>query len=100
MLPRLLLQSGFGLRDLLQTAFSPRHLAGQVIAPVSFAIQRILGGVGFLRLRQKLFHFRPQLFLFFLHAAVAHRFVLARVGLKLCAVDRHMPQLHQPRFIA
>jgi hypothetical protein len=94
-LPRFLFQRGFGLRDLLQTTFSPRHLASQIVAPISFAIKSVLGGIGCLRLRQQLFHFRPQLFLFFLHAVVAHRFMLTGIGLKLRAIDRHMPQLHQ-----
>ena len=99
-LPRFLLQRRFGFRDLLQAALAPRHFAGQFVAPFPFAIQRIFGGIGFRRLRQQLFHFRSQLLLFLLHAVVAHRFVLARIGLQLGAVDGHMPQLHQPRFVA
>ena len=99
-LPRFLLERRFGFRDLLQATFAARHLAGQIVATVSFAVQRIFGRVGFFRQRQQPFHFRPQLFLFLLHAVVAHRFVLAGVGLKLCPVDGYMPQLHQSRSVA
>ncbi len=57
------------LGDLLQSAFSTRHFAGQVVTAVSFAIQGIFSGIGFFRLHQQPFHFRPQMFLFLLNAA-------------------------------
>ncbi len=63
-------------------------------------IWSVFGRVGFRRLCQQLFHFRFQLLRLLIHAVVAHRFVFARVGLLLGAVDRHMPQLYQPRFVA
>ncbi|RWL75890.1 MAG: hypothetical protein EOR69_31230 [Mesorhizobium sp.] len=34
-----------------------------------------------------------------LHALVAHRLVLGRVGLDLGAVERHVPELHQFRLL-
>ena len=97
-LPCLLLQCRFGFGDLLEPAFPPRQFAAQFIAPHPLAMQLVFRGIDFRRLRQQFFHLRFQLLLLLLHAPVTHRLVFTRVGLQLCAVNRHMPQLDQSRF--
>src|SRR5580704_9218753 len=48
---------------------------------------------------QDLFHFCLQPLLRFPHPLIAHRLVLARIARDLAAIDRHVSQLHQPRFL-
>ena len=55
-----------------------------------------LAGVGLRRARQQRLDFLLQLRLGRLHARVAHRLVLARIGPQLGAVHRNRPQLDQP----
>ena len=48
---------------------------------------------------QDLFHFGLQPLLRFPHLLITRRLVLAGIALQFAAIDRHMPQLHQPRLL-
>ena len=58
------------------------------------AILRILFGIGLFGRSQQRIDLLLQPRLGLVHVLVAHRLVLAGVRLDLCAVDRHMAQLH------
>ena len=59
---------------------------------------RVFRGVRRFGLRQQSPHFGAQLALLLFHPAIAHRLVLAGVGLHLGAVQGHPPQFQRPRF--
>ena len=87
------------LPDLLQPAFPPGQLVGELVG-LSLPFLLILGRIRRFGLPQQLFHFRLQLLLGFIHPSIAHRLVLARVPLHLAPVHRDMSQFHQPRLLA
>src|ERR1700693_2974942 len=61
-------------------------------------VVRVFRGVRRLGLGQQSPYFGPQLPLPLLHPAIAHRFVLAGIGLHLGAVQGDPPQFQRPRF--
>jgi hypothetical protein len=101
--PHLLLRGGLGLglqrrfrradlgEPLLLVGDPLRHL---VAAPA--AVELVLLRIGGLGGRQPAVDLRLQLRLALLHARIAHRLVLGGIGLDLRAVERDVPELHQP----
>src|SRR2546427_5289169 len=93
LLPRFGLQGRFRLLYLFQAAFPPRQFFRQLVAE-SLAFFLILGHVrGFCTLQQ-VFDLRLQLCFRFTHPAIAHRLMLAGVGLLLGPVQGDMSHLH------
>ena len=97
---RLRLQVGLGGADPLGTPLligDPlRHLLAGLIA----AVQLVLLGVRRLGRAEPLGDLGFQLGGAIVHALVAHRLVLRRVGLDLGAIERDMPELHQAGLLA
>ena len=93
------LQRLAGLADLLDPALLVRHPLGHLVptplAPV-LPILRIVGGLGPIEPGA---HFPLQAQLRPAHPLIAHRLVLARVGLHLRTIERHVPELDQPRLL-
>ncbi|MCB9563994.1 MAG: hypothetical protein H6708_26665 [Kofleriaceae bacterium] len=83
------LEGGVHLRDLL---LAQPHLRLWVIGTVLGVVRRVLG----LGARQPALDFGAQPRLVLDHPVVALRLVLARVGLHLRSVDRHVAELHKP----
>ena len=97
---RFLLQFRFQGSNLSQSRFPITQLFRQLITPFAFAVQLILFFVYVLRLSQQARHFSRQLLLRILHPRVGERLVLRGVGFDLGAINRYLPQLHQPRALA
>jgi hypothetical protein len=90
-----LFQSRLGLADLLQPALPPLQLGRQFVAVPILAVLRILFGIGLFGGGQQRIDLLLQARLGLVHVLVAHRLVLAGVGLDLGSIDGHMAQLHQ-----
>lgn len=93
-------QFRLGRPDLLDPALAPRQLLRQLVAATPLAILRILGRIHILGLLEQRLDLRFQPRLGLSHARVTHRLMLARVGLDLGSIDRHMAQLHQTGLFA
>src|SRR5262249_47967855 len=86
------LERGLGLADLLKPLLLVGHPIGHLIAaPV--AVELVLLPIGRLRGFEPAVDLGLQFRFPLLHALVAHRLVLGRVGLDLGAVERHVPEL-------
>src|ERR1017187_4673695 len=87
-----LLKHFLGFLDLGQPSLASPQFLRQLVASLAavLTIFLLVGGLGLL---QQLLHFFLQLRLLLLHPAVAHRLVLAGVGLQLRSVQRHPAQL-------
>ncbi len=85
-------------------ALEPRLLVGdpvrQLVAAHLGAMLGVLGGVSGLRLGQPALDLGRERRLGRCHPAIAHRLVLARVGLELGAVERDVAKPDQPRLPA
>ena len=95
LVPRSLLQDFLGFFDPGQPGLAPSQFLRQLVAPLAavLAIFCLIGGLGPL---QQLLHFFLQLLLLLFHPAVAHRLVLAGVGLQLRPVQRYPAQFDRP----
>ena len=91
------LERGLGLPDLLQPLLLVGHPIGHLVAAL-VAVELVLLLIGRLRGFKPAVDLGLQLRFPLLHALVAHRLVLGRVGLDLGAVQRHVPELHQSRL--
>src|SRR5580658_360000 len=89
------LKAQLGLADLLQAALAARQLLGQFIAAPSLAVLRILFNIGLFGVGQQRIDLLLQARLGLVHVLVAHRLVLAGLGLDLGSIAGHMAQLHQ-----
>ena len=106
-----------GAADVAETTYTPFQSEPDA-APVRLIVRRVkptpgsqlalfatYGYHGFIIIRclglsQQLRYLRRQLRCLLLHPLVTHRLMLRCVGLDLRAVQRHVPQLHQPRLLA
>ena len=75
------------------------QLLRQLISTLVFAVPPVFLIIRCLGLSQQLRYLRRQLRCLLLHPLVTHRLMLRCVGLDLRAVQRHVPQLHQPRLL-
>jgi hypothetical protein len=89
------LKAQLGLADLLQAALAARQLLGQFIAAPSLAVLRILFNIGLFGVGQQRIDLLLQARLGLVHVLVAHRLMLAGLGLDLGSIAGHMAQLHQ-----
>ncbi|ESW76192.1 hypothetical protein X772_32340 [Mesorhizobium sp. LSJC280B00] len=92
------LQFGLGLANLLQSLLLVGHPIGHLVAAL-LAVELVLLPIGRLRGFEPAVDLGLELRFPLLHALVAHRLVLGRVGLDLGAVERHVPELHQSRLL-
>ena len=97
---RLGFQRRHGFPYLLQPTLSKGQLLRQLISTLVFAVPPVFLIIRCLGLSQQLRYLRRQLRCLLLHPLVTHRLMLRCVGLDLRAVQRHVPQLHQPRLLA
>jgi hypothetical protein len=100
---RLFLGGGFGFRlqlspgfaNLLKPLLLVGHPIGHLIATLA-AVEPVLLRIGGLRGFEPAVNLGRQLRFALLHALVAHRLVLGGIRLDLAAVERNVPELHQP----
>ncbi len=85
------------LADARKATLAPTKLLRQFVSAHPNTVARILARISCLRLAKQALDLLVQPALLAQHALVAHRLVLARIGLDLGAVNRHMAKLHQPR---
>jgi hypothetical protein len=95
---RLCFQGGFGFPDPLQAAFPPPELFGQLVPRAVRPVAGVLRGIHPFRPLQQHADLLGQAGLLLGHAPIAHGLVLAGVGSDLRPVQRHVPQLDQPRL--
>src|SRR5690606_7098871 len=82
--------------DSLQPRLPPLQLRRQLVAAFACAKLLVLTSVDILSSPHQLFDLFDETLLFLFHAAIAHRLVLARVGLHLGAIEGHVPKRLQP----
>jgi hypothetical protein len=91
-------QGGFGFPDPLQAAFPPPELFGQLVPRAVRPVAGVLRGIHAFCPLQQHADLLGQAGLLLGHAPIAHGLVLAGVGSDLRPVQRHVPQLDQPRL--
>jgi hypothetical protein len=94
-LPRFGFQGRSRLLDLPQPVRPPAKFRGQLVAPSLRTVDPVLRPIRLLRLRQHPLDLDPKLRFRLEHPAVTHRLVLARVGLDLRPVQRHLTQAYR-----
>ncbi|MCP9779107.1 MULTISPECIES: hypothetical protein [Cyanobium] len=93
-------QFGIGLVDPLQSAAAPLEFLRQLIAAFALAELAVLLGIDDLGLAQQGSHLGFQLPHGLEDPLVAHGFLTAGIGYRLCAIQSHIAQAHQPCLLA